>query len=186
MMKMKRVYLWAFLLAGIVCQFSSQAKGQIGLSPSILRDTSHKAGEFDLNIVPFFLAGHGDKRNSLRMTFFLNLGFRKEQEKRISNYGFEFAMPVYLKKLDSSEPPTGFYIAPVYRLLLKDFFSFDDAYVKNSLLGEVGYSFNIADEFGISLGIQYGTTRYSILFEPEYAVWKPQWHFTVTFGRFDF
>ncbi len=166
------------LLIGIVLYSYSQDKRPIfiGLQPGFTVEPFYEKNEFDINIIPITLQIPLGKRIDFRITTLANYHFGGKKN-GFSDLGFQFVLPVYLKKKENTKTSSkGFYIGPVIgigRNMLNDHYT-------TTLAIEPGFQFPAMRSFAISMGLQFGGSYFAYDNQPN--VWRNHFGFKINIG----
>lgn len=138
------------------------------ISPTFYKGIKYGRGEFDYNVLPFYLEAETEGIANIRLYPWLNLERRKSGEGGVKNFGIGLAVPLYYSRSDFENPMSHhFYVAPGFNLLLN--FSGDDFNGAFNFYAEPGYSLRFSHWTGINVGVQLGKTLIS---DSDFTQWQ--------------
>jgi len=156
--------------------FAQKTSTFLGINPSVTVEPFYDKGEFDINVLPVVWQKPVSRRLDIRVNPVLNLGFRNSGS-IISHFGAEVAMPVFLAAAEERRTTSkGFFVAPVVSLTRNR----PGAHSNTGLWVEPGYFLQASERFGISFGLQLGTTHFNYDELPD--EWGGHFGVKVTFG----
>lgn len=150
------IILTIFLSVPISAQ-NKQKACLIGINPSITVEPFYKTGECDINILPLVYQRTLTKRTDIRFSSIFNYGIRNTTN-RISHFGCQIAMPVFLNAKDSLQTPSkGLFLAPGIGITRNTM----EKHTNAGIWIEPGYNLLIKNKWSFSFGIQIGATHFN-------------------------
>lgn len=149
----------------------------IGVNPSVTVEPFYEKGEFDVNVFPLVYQKSLSKRLDFRLSSILNLGVRNAGNE-ISHLGLEMAFPLFFRAKETRNLPSkGFFVAPSASFTRNRL----EAHSNVGFWLEPGYNLLIDDRYGLSFGVQLGTTHFNHDEKPD--EWGPHFGVKIIFGR---
>lgn len=172
------VWIGMLLCVFMVKQACSQKTSNFfGINPGITLEPYYQKGEFDINVFPLVWQRQLYKQVDLRLNSIVNLGIRNSGNK-ISHYGLELAIPfMFSKKEISTGDSQGFYLAWVTAVTRNQ----TETHSNIGLWLEPGFLFHFNNRLGLSLGVQWGATRF--YYDSGYQEWGSHFGFKAIFGK---